>query len=350
VRDLKRLVTIIMSVLIIGVLLTPPVAAQTSEALEWNIKVGDLWHFNFRFWIDEPIGVDMIDDFYFNVSVAPAAIPDPLTDWWNIPSPLLESYWANGTDASSELSMFIPFIFSVAVPIGNWSLLEDLVESITSWTPVSDTFTVEPNVTLDEWYQWGFSFNYTFGGTDNVYSISYLKSDGSLAKVEQIGYHEGTNSLLGIFYMIRDNNTPEVNSPVDINKEVSETGYEIVWNGTDLSPAAYMIFKDDVEMNRGFWNSSAEEFIIDVDGLDVGSYNYTIVLYEASGLSRTDTVMVEVLEDPPITNTTPTTPTTPTTTTPTEGIIDFLIENILVVGGIAGVGVILIIIVIVRRR
>ncbi|MHA2026127.1 MAG: hypothetical protein ACW98U_09520 [Candidatus Thorarchaeota archaeon] len=346
---MKRLVTIITSGLLIGVLLAPPVVAQTSQALEWDIEVEDLWHFNFRFYL-ELLSSDTIEDFYFNVSVAPTAIPDPLTDWWNIPSPLLESYWANGTDASSDLSLFIPFIFNVAVPIGNWSLLEELVENVTSWTPVSDTFSITPNVTLDEWYRWGFSFNYTFGGTDNVYAISYLKSDGSLAKVEQIGYAEGTSSLIGIFHMIRDNNTPVVNSPTDINKEVSETGYEIVWNGTDLSPAAYMILKDDVELSRGFWNSSTEEFSVDVDGLGVGSYNYTIVLYEASGLSTSDTVMVEVVADSPPPNGVTTTTTTTTASTPTGGIIDFLTENMLLVGGIAGVGVILIIIVIVRRR
>ncbi|MHA2047216.1 MAG: hypothetical protein ACW99G_20690 [Candidatus Thorarchaeota archaeon] len=348
---MKKLVTIITSILLIGVFLTPPVAAQTSEALEWNIEVGDLSHFNFRFYL-ELLSSDTIEDFYFNVSQAPPAIPDPLTDWWSIPSPILESYWANGTDASSDLNLFIPFIFNVAVPIGNWSLLGDLVESVTTWTPVSDTFTIAPNVTLDEWYRWGFSFNYTFGGTDNVYSISYLKSDGSLANVEQIGYAEGTSSLIGIFYMTRDNNTPVVNSPSDINKEASETGYEIVWNGTDMSPAAYKIFKDEVEMSRGFWNSSAEEFTIDVDGLGVGSYKYTIVLYEASGLSSNDTVMVEVVADPTPTPTTTTPPvtTTTTTTTPPGGLMDFLTENILLVGGIAGVGVILIIIVIVRRR
>ncbi len=342
VRKMKRLVMIITSVLLIGALLTPPAVAQTSESLEWSIEVDDQWHFNIYWWSEGYQSME--DDFYFSPSGIPAAIPDLLTDWWDIPDTLGNLYWTNGTDANINLGPFFNFVFKVAVPTGNWSLLTDLVESVTMWTPDTPTAVV-PIVTLDEWYRWGVSFNFTQSDTDNIYSISYLKSDGSVAKMEMYGYDSGTDNLMGILYMIRDNNVPVVQSPADIIKEVSETG-EIVWNATDLSPAAYMIFKDDVEISRGFWNSSSEEFRVNVDGLGIGSHNYTIVLYEASGLSVSDTVMVEVLEDSTLVTTTPPTSTTGTTTTP-DGFDPILL---IMIGAVVGVVIIVVIIVMKMKK
>ncbi|MGY5852800.1 MAG: hypothetical protein RTU92_04465 [Candidatus Thorarchaeota archaeon] len=335
---MKRLVLIITIILLIGVLIPPPVVAQTSEGLEWNIEVDDQWHFNIRYWTEGY--PEMEDDFYFSPSGVPDAIPDPLTDWWDIPDIPGDLYWWNDTDASG-LETFFDFLFKVAVPTGNWSLLADLVENVTMWTPDTPTAVV-PTVFLDDWYRWGVSFNFTQSDTDNIYSISYLKSDGSVAKMEMYGYDSGTDNLMGILYMIRDNNVPVVQSPADIIKEVSETG-EIVWNATDLSPAAYMIFKDEVEISRGFWNSSSEEFRVNVDGLGIGSYNYTIVLYEASGLSVSDTVMVEVLEDSTLVTTTPPTSTTGTTTTP-DGF-----DPILLIMISAVVGVVIVVVIIVMK-
>ena len=41
------------------------------------------------------------------------------------------------------------------------------------------------------------------------------------------------------------------------------------------------------------WESGVD-IVIDVDGLDMGTYNYTIVVFDATGNSVSDTVEVEV--------------------------------------------------------
>ncbi|NHJ14651.1 MAG: hypothetical protein EAX95_13310 [Candidatus Thorarchaeota archaeon] len=337
------------SALLLGFVLLAQVAAEpTSQGLEWTVNVGDVHYFIVDYWE----GGDAIhEDMYYNVSSNHAAMPDPLVDWWDIPDVPLNLYFANGTDASM-LAVLFAYGWKVTVPIGNWTLMDELIENVTEFT-IFDPLPTNASANVNTWLHWGFSYN----ATVDTYIVltantTYLKSDGVLASLHLLAYDTGI--LFGGIIILRDGHLPDLQAPDDIDYIVGETGHQIVWNATDQSPAGYMVFKDEVEIRRGFWNASSEEITVDVDGLDAGTYNYTVVFYEASGISASDTVWVDVGE--PATTTTSTTTATTTTSTTTATTADgfdlneFLRENALVIAGIAGIAVILIIVVIVKRR
>ncbi len=111
-----------------------------------------------------------------------------------------------------------------------------------------------------------------------------------------------------------DTISPTIDSPNDIEYVAGSTGNNIEWYGSDLFPASYEVFIDDVSTESGPWGSSTEPITVNVDGLVAGEHNCTIVLTDQGGNTVSDTVVVVVTEPP----TTPTTPTTTTTTTPSD--------------------------------
>ncbi len=63
---------------------------------------------------------------------------------------------------------------------------------------------------------------------------------------------------------------------------------------SDEYPASYQIFKDGTEVTGGDWTSSVDEFSISVDGLEIGTYNYTISVVDVGGNTASDEVIVTV--------------------------------------------------------
>jgi len=101
------------------------------------------------------------------------------------------------------------------------------------------------------------------------------------------------NATDTVIVTVEDTTTPAVDSPTDITYEEGTTGHSISWNATDNNPSSYVIYKDGIEINSSVWTSSIL-IKINVDGLTVGSYNYTIVVSDAFNNTATDTVLVNV--------------------------------------------------------
>ncbi|MFW9807345.1 MAG: Ig-like domain-containing protein, partial [Candidatus Thorarchaeota archaeon] len=153
------------------------------------------------------------------------------------------------------------------------------------------------------------------------------------------------------YITVVDTVDPVLNSPSDVEFTVGETGYMITWDPTDLRPATYEVFVDSVSTYSGDWNSSSELITINLDGLGVGTHNYTCVVYDDAGNNAADTVNVIVnaittSTTPEPTTTSPTT-TGPTTTPGPSG--EPPLSLILAVAGIGVVGVLLLVFVVTRR-
>ncbi|MFQ5977815.1 MAG: hypothetical protein ACE5OZ_06795 [Candidatus Heimdallarchaeota archaeon] len=87
---------------------------------------------------------------------------------------------------------------------------------------------------------------------------------------------------------------PTIDQPADISYEKGTTGNVLTWNPADAKPATYEIFRDATSIVSDSWNGSA--ISLNVDGLGVGSYNYTLVVFDVGLNSKADTVIVKVTE------------------------------------------------------
>jgi hypothetical protein len=97
-----------------------------------------------------------------------------------------------------------------------------------------------------------------------------------------------------VFVYVTDGSAPTVDSPPDVIYDEGDSGYNITWNATDAHPSSYEIYREDVLVTSGLWNSSAESISISVGGQAFGSYNYTIKVVDVGGSSARDTVFVYV--------------------------------------------------------
>jgi parallel beta-helix repeat protein len=116
------------------------------------------------------------------------------------------------------------------------------------------------------------------------------------------------------FVTIKDTIPPTIDSPEDIQYEVGTSGNIITWNPMDASPHSYELYRNDTLIDSGSWNGS--EIIVNVDGLEIGNYNYSMIVYDTRGHSASDQVVVLVV--PAIVTTTTTTITQTITTSTTS--------------------------------
>ena len=85
---------------------------------------------------------------------------------------------------------------------------------------------------------------------------------------------------------------PTIDHPADIEYIVGNTGNSITWTPDDLFPHTYQILRNDTEVDSGSWDGSS--ITVSIDGLEVGTYNYTLSVSNEAGNQVTDTVFVNV--------------------------------------------------------
>lgn len=90
-----------------------------------------------------------------------------------------------------------------------------------------------------------------------------------------------------------DTTTPVLDHPANISYIDGSTGHSIIWTATDNNPNIYTIYRNESLDVAGDWYSG-QSIVLNVDGLTVGMYNYTIVVKDVSGHSASDTVFVVV--------------------------------------------------------
>ncbi len=128
---------------------------------------------------------------------------------------------------------------------------------------------------------------------DQTNDYSFDPSKTSYADWERVtAYYQGA-IVWGIEPSGEDLTPPTITSPNDINYIEGDTGNSISWTANDMNPATYTITIDGTQVQSGSWNSGVP-ININVDGLNLGSYTYIIVVSDQSGLTTTDSVIVTV--------------------------------------------------------
>ncbi|MHA2031572.1 MAG: hypothetical protein ACW99Q_19520, partial [Candidatus Kariarchaeaceae archaeon] len=105
----------------------------------------------------------------------------------------------------------------------------------------------------------------------------------------------GNNSFDVVIVLVTDDVPPVVDSPADIFYSEGQTGNEIVWTVSDLSPGVFDVTKDGIIYNStNSWVSGP--IIVNVDTLLKGVYVFNITVFDDSGSSVSDIVLVTVTD------------------------------------------------------
>ena len=169
---MKRTLQALLAISIAAMFLVSPVAAATSQGLEWGVAVNDQWNFDINS-TDNGV-VEMNEVIYFELTGGLSTIPNILTAWSGIPKPTFDIEWANGTSLGWSALIFIFYVIitdSWVVPIGNYTLLGELY-----------TDGLYNGTISDSGGYWGMTLNnLDFFGSDVDIHVDYLKTDGFLA-------------------------------------------------------------------------------------------------------------------------------------------------------------------------
>ena len=145
---------------------------------------------------------------------------------------------------------------------------------------------------------------------------------------------------------------PTIVGPDDKEFSAAVATYTLTWDPHDNHPKGYELYLNDSLIESGSWSGGLVEYNITI--VEAGTYNYALIVYDASGNFAADTVIV-TLEFP--TTSTETTTTTTETTTIAEPVsgenwweAEILGMPMLWILGIGSIVVVLVIVVILKRK
>lgn len=207
-------------------------------------------------------------------------------------------------------------LFNASVGLYDW-YSEVCHAGVSSHPPVETETTISFSNRYDCRAYWAFTIDGVIRETgivnDSIYSEEYLTlvldKDLSLG-VHSYSFNITTNpandynwDIRTGTYLSEDTTYPTINHPEDILYPVGTLNHSITWTPYDIRPDTYKIFRNSILVQLGHWNASTETISINIDGLAIGQYEYTIVVSDITGIhDTTDTVMVTVVEEtqPPI--------------------------------------------------
>ena len=102
---MKSTLQLLLVALVIGAVLIAPVAAATSQGLEWGVANADRFSYQVTAHSETE---DLSEGMYIDVEGAPDVIPNIVTTWAELPTVNIGAYWDN--DTSIGLFFFV-FLF-----------------------------------------------------------------------------------------------------------------------------------------------------------------------------------------------------------------------------------------------
>jgi len=323
---MKRALTLLTVIFLLGMMHIVPVTAATNQGLEWGVEPDVT--IDYELFVEAP-DISFDGGIYIEYNAPAPVIPDSITDWLDIPYFDVDVFYANGTGMGIMVLILLA-AYNLHVPIGNWTFLSELAENTINVT----------NFVLDDEdpYFWGYSWEsddweLAMDGLRITVHVDFLKIDGCLSHYTLESTNISTDEKTGEAYLERmdieqytDRTDPTLNHPSDIEYILGATGNRINWTLSDEHPVEYQVRLNGSLVKVGYWNSTSEQVTILVDALDVGVHNYTITITDIAGNTGTDEVFVTVV---PV----------PEPLIPTWGLL-----------ALAGAAVIIVVIVVIRKR
>ncbi|MHA2335979.1 MAG: right-handed parallel beta-helix repeat-containing protein [Candidatus Hodarchaeales archaeon] len=172
-----------------------------------------------------------------------------------------------------------------------YSFMEDSLNNIINWT-LTDFYPFNYTILKDG------AFNST-GSWINNETISLDVTGLPIGAYNYTLIANDTSSNFNsstIWVMIYDGVDPVVNQPDNISYEYGYSPGEIQWIVTDNHADNYTIYLDGVFFSTGNWTSGSNITVV-LSNNSPGAYNYTLIVFDESGLNTSSIVFVFVLPD-----------------------------------------------------
>ncbi|MHA2028172.1 MAG: hypothetical protein ACW99Q_02180 [Candidatus Kariarchaeaceae archaeon] len=111
----------------------------------------------------------------------------------------------------------------------------------------------------------------------------------------QISDETGNHNISMSQIRMIDLTNPEINSPPNMEYIEGTINHNLIWVASDTYHSHYVIYQNSTEITTGFWFSPLN-IIENIDGLFVGTYNFTIVIYDESNNTASNTIIVTVID------------------------------------------------------
>ncbi|MFW9925708.1 MAG: hypothetical protein ACFFDM_02960 [Candidatus Thorarchaeota archaeon] len=292
-------------------ILTP--ADAVLEYLEWSFEEGDL--ISYRLISDGGLVEDEIITIRID-SPLPGLVDLPadlenLDDWMQIPTVPVTAFIPTG-GPPIEVEGFDNIFSYGGLAAGYWCRFAvPTGESNDTYAPLVEQWTdgphgaIEPQIIqppqVQQYLYWGLKYGFEFSGSIyNVTAWYYLANgDHYLANVTIVAHDSTTQAQTHYMSLFTDYHDPTVTSPGDmkfINFTVGTVGEEALWQIHDVEyPVHYEIFRNGTLVSsgsKGLYDSNWLHYSL--DGLEIGVWNYTIVVTDLLMNSASDTVIVTV--------------------------------------------------------
>ncbi|MBY8997516.1 MAG: hypothetical protein KGD60_07280 [Candidatus Thorarchaeota archaeon] len=309
---MKRIsILIIVSLFVIPLLSLTSVDAATG--LDWGFEEGDFIDYRF---ISDGLVQDEIISFRID-SPLPDMVELPpdtynlgaLDNWMEIPVVPVTAFIPFGGSITEEDGFENIFTYG-GLAAGYWCrfAVPDGVSNDT-YAPLVERWTdgphgaIEPQIIQPPFVQqhlyWGFEYGFEF--LDTVYNVTawYYQSERYLANVTIVGRDSTTHAQTNHMMLVTDWRPPTVSFPEDINFTVGSTGEEILWQVHDVEyPLTFEVYRNSsliLPDSIGLYDSRWIHFSL--DELEIGVWNFTIVVTDFLFNSVSDTVFVTVKSD-----------------------------------------------------
>ncbi|MHA2032150.1 MAG: hypothetical protein ACW99Q_22495, partial [Candidatus Kariarchaeaceae archaeon] len=225
--------------------------------------------------------------------------------------------WLNINDISISIDGLVKGNYNYTIVVSDSSnnmAIQTTFVTVIEITPPQITFT-SGNQTIIEG-SIGNTINWT--ASDNYANMYYVYSQGSIYSSDiwtdnileivsidglDIGIYnftvlivdESSNSVkFTVFVTVIDTSSPVIiNDTGSLEMIVGTSDNTLLWSASDKNAGAYEIYRDGAILSTSTWISQTE-ISIDLDGLSIGEYNFTIVFYDTSNNSVQSISLVSV--------------------------------------------------------
>ena len=294
------------SVTIESYLVVPRVEPTSGDYVFMDMHTSDysiqvLFNFTFLNWVS-PFKINCS----MTLNQTQMGMPISYVDTWyivNVLNGYISDGWPGAPPAESWVYKHLLIIPGISVP-----------ESIPYSTSIDENSFPAANIgdpaCFIEWHQilrvtstgeWnGYaSFNLSIDVGYGFMNVTVLQCSGLFVYINQYGMVMGevvTNMLPPI------DRPPLISTPDDIYVEYGTVDNYLTWYVSGNNPAGYTLYENDVPIASGDWYIGVTH-VIDLDALPLGSYNYTLQLWDINGEWSRDVVWVHVQDTtPPIIN------------------------------------------------